>query len=124
VRHRNIGRWTSNTCQVHDRRLNATDKDRIQRLEENQIKIIQRRTIIQENTRPTQLFFTDSGKDNFVKYIPLNRMLICCNNICNFDLLCDNINKSKIYTYKFQKLFLFLFFIYINILFYHVTLLI
>jgi hypothetical protein len=37
------------------------------------------------NARHQELFYTIQGKNNFMKYSPLNRMLISCNDIFNFD---------------------------------------
>jgi hypothetical protein len=53
------------------------------------------------NTRQSHLFYTNFGKNNFVKHSPLNRMLTSCNNIYNFDFFYDNSNKFKSYTYNY-----------------------
>jgi hypothetical protein len=51
------------------------------------------------NVRQSHLFYTNFGKNNFVKHSLLNRMLrISCNNISNFDFFYDNSNKLKSYT--------------------------
>jgi hypothetical protein len=51
------------------------------------------------NISQSHLFYTNFGKNNFVKHSPLNRKLTSCNNIYNFDFFYYNSNKLKSYTY-------------------------
>lgn len=63
MRRRNIGRRTRNAREIHDRRVNATDEERRQRLEANRIRISQARSIMTPEQR-IQSSSTRSVGDN------------------------------------------------------------